>query len=98
VTLTEIVREITEKHDLPNHFVDKIIRNIFKNMITCLGNGGRAEIRGFGIFSLRYRAARTARNPKTGENLVTTSKYTVHFKPGRELRERVNQSAIASAD
>jgi integration host factor subunit beta len=98
VILPEIVREITEKHNLPYHVVNAIIRKIFQDMAACLGSGGRVEIRDFGIFSLRCRAERIARNPKTGENLEVPSKYIVHFKPGKELRERVNQGATAYSE
>ena len=94
MTLAEIVREVTNKYDLPYHTVDTMIRKIFIDMVACLGAGGRVEIRDFGIFSLRHRAERLARNPKTGVSLVTPSKYIVHFKPGKELRERVNQAVV----
>lgn len=52
----------------------------------------RIEIRGFGSFSLRYRAPRQAHNPKTGEKLVTDEKFAFHYKPGKEIRERINNS------
>ena len=55
-----------------------------------LATGGRIEIRGFGSFSLHYRAPRLGRNPKTGEAVDLTGKYVPHFKPGKELRDRVN--------
>jgi len=59
-------------------------------MSTILSQGGRIEIRGFGSFNLHFRPPRRAHNPKTGEKLVTNPKYAVHFKPGKELREKVN--------
>ena len=59
-------------------------------MSEVLSTGGRIEIRGFGSFSLHYRAPRKVRNPKTGETVSLSGKYVPHFKPGKELKERVN--------
>ena len=56
-----------------------------------LAGGERIEIRGFGSFSLHYRAPRIGRNPKTGESVGLAGKYVPHFKPGKELRDKVNQ-------
>jgi integration host factor subunit beta len=61
-------------------------------MSEVLAEGGRIEIRGFGSFSLHYRAPRVGRNPKTGEPVELSGKYVPHFKPGKELRDRVNIS------
>ena len=61
-------------------------------MSEALINNQRIEIRGFGSFSLHYRPPRNAHNPKTGEKVVTMAKYSPHFKPGKELRERVDAS------
>jgi len=66
------------------------VKHIFEQMITALEAGERIEIRGFGSFALRYRAPRNARNPKTGQYVLTQAKYAPHFKPGKALRERVN--------
>ena len=60
-------------------------------MAQTLATGERIEIRGFGSFSLHYRPGRTGRNPKTGETVTLTPKHVPHFKPGKELRERVNK-------
>ena len=65
---------------------------ILELMRNALVNNQRIEIRGFGSFSLRYRPPRNAHNPKTGEKVVTEAKYSPHFKPGKELRERVDTS------
>ena len=59
-------------------------------MANSLETGDRIEIRGFGSFSLHYRAPRIGRNPKTGESVELEGKYVPHFKPGKELRERVD--------
>jgi integration host factor subunit beta len=59
-------------------------------MSTALASGERIEIRGFGSFSLHYRPPRIGRNPKTGDSVALAGKYVPHFKPGKELRDRVN--------
>ena len=66
------------------------VNNILQYMSENLCEGGRIEIRGFGSFNLHFRPPRRAHNPKTGERLVTEPKYAIHFKPGKELRERIN--------
>ena len=68
------------------------IREILEQMAITLQSGDRIEIRGFGSFSLHYRAPRVGRNPKTGEKVELLGKSVPHFKPGKELRERVNES------
>ena len=65
-------------------------------MIKALEGNNRIEIRGFGSFSLRFRKPREGRNPKTGEKVTLLGKYVPHFKPGKELRERVNKAAPAA--
>jgi integration host factor subunit beta len=84
---------LTEKQNhLSYKIVESAVKEVFEMMSNALENGERIEIRDFGSFSLRYRSARGARNPKTGELVTTLSKYAIHFKPGKELRERVNMS------
>lgn len=77
---------------LPEEQVANCINRILGLMSETLVKGGRIEIRGFGSFSLHYRPPRNAHNPKTGEKVVTHAKYSPHFKPGKELRERINRS------
>ncbi|NNM59663.1 MAG: integration host factor subunit beta [Legionellales bacterium] len=71
------------------------VNDIINMMRVSLAEGKRIEIRGFGSFSLRYRAARKARNPKTGKELETMAKYSPHFKVGKGLKDRVNANAKA---
>ena len=73
--------------------VAELINTILDTMSNALVEGKRIEIRGFGSFSLHYHACKTARNPKTGEQVNAKAKYTAHFKPGKTLKERVNQRA-----
>ena len=72
--------------------INDAVNCILELMTDSLLNNQRIEIRGFGSFSLHYRPPRNAHNPKTGEKVTTVAKYTPHFKPGKELRERVNES------
>ncbi|MFN3311681.1 MAG: integration host factor subunit beta [Thermomonas sp.] len=69
--------------------VDLAVKTLLQMMGGALAGGERIEIRGFGSFSLHYRPPRTGRNPKTGEAVALPGKYVPHFKPGKELRERV---------
>ena len=73
--------------------IELAVKEVIEHMAESLEAGERIEIRGFGSFSLHFRAARVGRNPKTGQKVELDGKYVPHFKPGKELRERVNQSA-----
>ena len=68
------------------------VKAILDAIGNSLAHGGRVEIRGFGIFSLNYRPARTGRNPKSGRTVPVAEKHVPHFKAGKEMRERVDQS------
>ncbi len=70
--------------------VELAVKTMIEQMSQTLASGERIEIRGFGSFSLHYRAPRIGRNPKTGESVGLAGKYVPHFKPGKELRDRVN--------
>lgn len=69
------------------------VKEIFEAIGDALVRGDRVEIRGFGSFGVNYRPPRTGRNPKTGELVDVPAKYVPHFKAGKELRERVEQSS-----
>jgi integration host factor subunit beta len=70
--------------------VELAVKALLDMMGDSLASGQRIEVRGFGSFSLHFRPPRTGRNPKTGESVDLPGKYVPHFKPGKELRERVN--------
>jgi len=70
--------------------VDKIVTTVFDGIANALAEGRRVELRGFGAFSVKQRDPRTGRNPRTGQSVQVTGKVVPHFKPGKELRERVN--------
>lgn len=69
------------------------VNALLEHMAESLMDGERVEVRGFGSFSLHYRRPRTGRNPKTGESIELAAKHVPHFRPGKELRERVNAAA-----
>jgi integration host factor subunit beta len=71
--------------------VDLSVKTLLQEMAGALASGERIEIRGFGSFSLHYRPPRTGRNPKTGDAVALAGKHVPHFKPGKELRERVTE-------
>ena len=73
--------------------VDAAVHCIIEKMITELASGGRVEIRGFGAFSLKHRKAKIGRNPKTGVAVSVPQKHTVYFKPGADLKKRVDDSS-----
>ncbi|WP_392553216.1 integration host factor subunit beta [Orbus wheelerorum] len=75
---------------LPVQLVDEVVRDIIEQITSAMEQNDRVEIRGFGSFALNYRAPRKARNPRTGGQVEVKQKYIPHFKPGKELRERVN--------
>lgn len=93
MTKSELIEKICARQEqLPAKDVELAIKTILDEMSQVLATGGRIEIRGFGSFSLHYRAPRVGRNPKTGDTVKLSGKYVPHFKPGKDLRERVNES------
>ena len=93
MTKSELIEILAQKQtQLAYKDVELAVKNMLEHMATTLANGERIEIRGFGSFSLHYRPPRVGRNPKTGDSVDLTAKYVPHFKPGKEMRERVNES------
>lgn len=91
MTKSELIERIAESQDqLSAKDVELGVKLILEQMSQSLASGDRIEIRGFGSFSLHFRAPRMGRNPKTGEAVKLEGKYVPHFKPGKELRDRVN--------
>lgn len=91
MTKSELIEKISNNQDqLPPRDVEQAVRMIIEKMSSALINNQRIEIRGFGSFSLHYRAPRVGRNPKTGDAVKLQGKYVPHFKPGKDLRNRVN--------
>jgi len=104
MTKSELIDILARKQpQLAYKDVELSVKTMLEHMAQTLATGGRIEIRGFGSFSLHHRPARMGRNPKTGEAVALPPKNVPHFKPGKELRERVNgifepeeESAVSS--
>jgi len=93
MTKSELIEVLAQRQNhLTYKDVEFAIKVMIEQMAQTLATGDRIEIRGFGSFSLHYRPPRVGRNPKTGDSVPLSGKYVPHFKPGKELRERVNES------
>ena len=91
MTKSELIELIAARQtQLSSKDVELAVKTVLEHMSSTLEEGERIEIRGFGSFSLHFREPRRGRNPKTGDAVELTGKYVPHFKPGKELRERVN--------
>ena len=89
---SELVQKIaSENSDLRLDEVEQIVDTFFDAIVTQLASGGRVELRGFGAFSTRARDSRTGRNPRTGETVEVKAKKVPYFKPGKEMREKLNR-------
>lgn len=88
---SELVERLAEANPhLTHKEAERVVSVILEAITQTLAEGGRVELRGFGAFTTRARAARTGRNPKTGEAVAVAAKRVPHFKAGKELRERLN--------
>jgi len=93
MTKSELIEYITGRQtQLSTKDIELAVKLMLEQMTQTLACGNRIEIRGFGSFSLHYRAPRQGRNPKTGESVMLEGKHVPHFKPGKEMRDRVNDS------
>ena len=99
MTKSELIERLSqEQPHLPPRDVEFSVNAVLDHMRRALVAGDRIEVRGFGSIGLRYRMPRTGRNPKTGEAVKVPGKYVPHFKPGRLLRDRVNQEMPGNAE
>ena len=88
---SELVQLLARDHpDLTTRDIEKIVEVFFEQIVSRLIADGRVELRGFGAFSTRARDARTGRNPRTGESVAVDAKRVPYFKPGKEMRGRLN--------
>src|SRR5437667_4908995 len=95
VTKKEIVRQISERIGLTQLKTKEIVQQTFDAIVDTLLEVGRIELRNFGVFEVKQRKARKARNPRTGDRVDVPPKHVVTFKPGKEMEERVRKlSAI----
>ena len=88
---SELIQSVAaESQQLTKDDVEKLVETIFEEILAALASGRRVELRGFGAFSTRARKARTGRNPRTGTAVDVDAKSVPYFKPGKDLRERLN--------
>lgn len=91
INKSELIADLATEHDtIDEALVDESVRQLIELMADVLAADGRVEVRGFGSFCLHHRKARSARNPRTGEQVQVAAKAVPHFKPGKALREAVN--------
>jgi integration host factor subunit beta len=91
VIRSELVQKLCDDQpDLTGKEIERVVTAFFESVITQLQAGGRVELRGFGAFSTRDRDARKGRNPRTGDTVDVSAKRVPYFKPGKEMRERLN--------
>ena len=99
MTKSELIEILAQRQrHLKSEDVDMAVKSMLDMMGGALSEGDRIEVRGFGSFSLHYRPPRIGRNPKTGEPVALPAKHVPHFKPGKELRERVSDVMPLPAD
>ncbi len=89
MTKKEMAHAIAQEMGLPQIQVQAIVQRVFDGIVETLVENGRIELRNFGIFEVKKRKPRQARNPKTGEKVKVPARLTVRFKAGREMQERV---------
>ncbi|MDH3638892.1 MAG: integration host factor subunit beta [Gammaproteobacteria bacterium] len=95
MTKSEMIEVLAaEQPQLAYRDVELAVKGLLECMSSALATGERIEVRGFGSFSLHYRPARVGRNPKTGNAVSVPDKHVPHFKPGKELRERVDGKGV----
>ena len=94
---SELVQNLCEEFpDLTQREVENVVASLFNSITDQLAKGGRVELRGFGAFSTRQRDARTGRNPRTGASVAVDAKRVPYFKPGKEMRERLNLGEVTA--
>jgi nucleoid DNA-binding protein len=91
VTKKEIVKTISEEIGMTQLRTKEIVQKTFDAIVETLVQDGRIELRNFGVFEVKKRAARKARNPRTGQRVDVPEKFVVTFKPGKEMEEKVRQ-------
>ena len=94
---SELVQKLCQDFpDLTQREIETVVGAFFDSVSDQLAKGGRVELRGFGAFSTRKRDARTGRNPRTGEAVDVDAKRVPYFKPGKEMRERLNLKEVTA--
>ena len=94
---SELIRRISSQNPhLYERDIEKVVNEIFDEMVEALRRGDRVELRGFGVFSAKLRAARQGRNPRTGAIVAVAKRALPYFKPGKEMHARLNRETVPS--
>jgi integration host factor subunit beta len=96
MTKAELVEDVARAAELTKKDAERLVEIVFESIIDTLNSGEKIELRGFGSFRVRERGARRGRNPKTGDPVDIPAKRVPYFKPGKELKELINEPAAAS--
>jgi len=91
MTKADLVERVAKEADMTKKDVEQLVEIIFDSIIGSLNKGEKIELRGFGSFRVRQRNARQGRNPKTGDSVSIPAKRVAYFKPGKELKEVINE-------
>ncbi len=95
---SELIQKIANANPhLFHRDIEKIVNVLFEEIVSAMARGDRVELRGFGAFTVKHRAPRTGRNPRTGTTVSVGEKFVPFFKTGKELRERLNDKPISGA-
>ena len=98
MTRSDLVEALAAQfHQLPSRDAEMVVKTILDSMADALAHGHRIELRGFGSFTISHRPARTGRNPRSGEAVHIPEKRVPHFKPGKALREAVDNVQASAA-
>jgi integration host factor subunit beta len=96
MTKAELVEDVARAAELTKKDAERLVEIVFESIIGTLNSGEKIELRGFGSFRVRERGARRGRNPKTGDPVDIPAKRVPYFKPGKELKELINEPADAA--
>ena len=96
MTKADLVEDVAKAAELTKKDAERLVEIVFESIIDTLNKGEKIELRGFGSFRVRERGARRGRNPKTGDPVNIPAKRVPYFKPGKELKELINEDAAAS--
>lgn len=97
MTKADLVEDVAHASELTKKDAERLVEIVFESIIETLNHGEKIELRGFGSFRVRERGARRGRNPKTGDPVNIPAKRVPYFKPGKELKELINETPDASA-
>ena len=98
MTKAELVEDVARAAELTKKDAERLVEIVFESIIDTLNQGEKIELRGFGSFRVRERGARRGRNPKTGDPVDIPAKRVPYFKPGKELKELINEESAGLTD